>query len=106
MKGFEIGKRVRVKEDLVSIFGDVLCKQGSIVTITDLTECCDVLVVSFGIAGETTCAHCNTKLSFVTMFWSYRFFDPIDDDEMEIHSDTFKQVTFTKIIENVPAGVN
>lgn len=106
MKGFEVGKRVRVKEDLVDIFGDVLCKQGSIVTITDLTECCNVLVVSFGIVGETTCNRCKNKLSFGTLFWSYRFFEPIDADEIEIQSDTFKQVTFTKIIENVPSGVN
>lgn len=103
MKGFEVGNRVRSKVDLPSVG----LKKGDIRRIACVdTCCCGTVVISWGDIGEGSyCKKCWWS-NRNEIFKSIKYFDPIEDDEIEIKSDTFIQVTFTKIIENVPAGVN
>lgn len=107
MKGFEVGKRVRAKFDFYGVGGDVKITKGAILIIDELKNCkCGRLLISWGYACYASqCNFCN-KIYKGVWFVDHCCFDPLDDDEIEIQSDTFKQVTFTKIIENVPAGVN
>lgn len=108
MKGFEVGKRVRANHKVNGIDPGFNLKEGDIVTIIDLVECCGELAVYWGLmihGSRATCYKCSGHLhNGLVLITS--FFEPIYDDEIEIQSDTFKQITFTKIIENVPAGVN
>lgn len=113
MKGFEVGKSVRLKVKIVLLDGQTFLP-GSIHKIVELIMCCqENPSICVGWKRETGegshCGKCKKPLSNAgsgLVFKSCSFFEPIDDDEIEIQSDTFKQVTFTKIIEKVPAGVN
>lgn len=107
MKGFEVGKRVRSKQDLHTIAGNVVLAKGSVVLITDIHECaCGVVALSWGDKGPSRHIKCDYEFPNNETYYDLRFFEVIEDDEIKIKSDTFKQVTFTKIIENVPSGVN